>query len=173
MSRWSLEHRLFRETINDQKYVQILDLSYHENNYIVTTDSACKVPAVIAEISSAEANNTFMEFMTTKMGPLWSLRQNVSVRDGQAFLCGDFTVRTGELRQGGGPNALLRGIVVEISWAGDAENEGTEDNEEMIREFWNSMEIKSANVKASVNLPGKVDRFRVVRQWSEVLRLRS
>ena len=157
--------------MNDHKYIQILDLSHHERNYISTTDTANDSPAVVVELASAEATDTYVEFMTTKLGPIWAPKQNLSVRDGQAFVLGDFTIRAGEVRQGGGANAMLRGIIVEISWSGDVENEGTEGGEEMIKELWGSLGVK--NARECVEVHGAADRFRVVRQWCEILRLRT
>ena len=126
---------------------------------------------MVAELASAEATDTYVELMTTKLGPMWTLKQNLSVRDGQAFVLADFTIRVGEVRQGSGPNSILRGVVVEVCWSGDAENEDTEGSEEMIKELWASFGVK--NARECLSISGDLDRFRIVRQWCEILRLRS
>ena len=122
---------------------------------------------------------------------MWTQRQTLGVRNGLAFQVGAVVVRVGEVLQGGaaggmGPGA--RGVVVEVAWGGGDEGEEGESGGESGREekgegeeegdglglvqaFWDSLGVKGA--RECVGVPGMGEGFGVVRQWCEVLRIRS
>ena len=133
--------------------------------------------------------------INAKFGPLWTQRQTLGVRNGLAFRVGAVVVRVGEVLQGGaaggmGPGA--RGVVVEVAWGwgdegeeGESEGEGEkkgevedkrEEDEEgdglgLVQAFWDSLGVKGA--RECVGVPGMGEGFGIVRQWCEVLRIRS
>ena len=173
--------------------MQVLDLSYHKDNYIVITKPAVaqeppvpasETPAVSASASkpavnimafqTADATSNYITMVTNKMKPLYSPRHPLSVRNGQAFEVGEFTVRVGELRQGvPGGNALVRGIVVEIGWSTDKDEEreaGDGEGVEMVKAFWNELGIANARqFVAGVDGDEEVE----IELWCEALRLRN
>ena len=129
-------------------------------------------PATIVTIPSGSQSEDFLQLLNSKFGPLWTQRQTLSVRNGQAFEVADYTVRIGELVQGYGAGAALaRGAVVEIEWTGGDETEQIEEQEGMIQAFWESLEVKGA--KECVHVAGLGEGQAHVRQWCEALRIRS
>lgn len=134
--------------------------------------------AAIASIGSGQATDEFVQFLVTKLAPLWTLLKIVSVANGPAYEVGDFRVRVGELRQGVGSSQVLRGIVVEISWAGNGGGSGAEDSDRMeeevegvIKGFWEPLGITGA--KEVFQVAGFAEGNGTVRQWLEMLRLRG
>lgn len=100
-------------------------------------------------------------------------------------------VRVGEVVQAGAAGGIgARGVVVEVSFGGEdggglggeegevgTEEEGSGQGEEerdglgLIQAFWDSLGVKGA--RECVGVPGMGEGFGVVRQWCEVLRIRS
>lgn len=67
-----------------------------------------------------------------------------------------------------------RGTVVEVQWAGSEEEEGLEDwegGEAMIGGFWEGLGVKGA--RRVFWVPGLGEGEGSVRQWCEVLRIRT
>ena len=172
--------------------MQVLDLSYHNDNWVVITEpanaqeqpvSASEAPAAGASPSqpsvevmafpTAEATSDWISMVTNKMKPLYSPRHPLSVRNGQAFEVGEFSIRVGELRQGvPGGNALVRGIVVEIGWAVEDDEREAEEGEgvEMVKAFWDELGIASAR-QFVARVGGEEEEE--IQLWCEALRLRN
>ena len=115
-----------------------------------------------------------MQLLGAKFGPLWTQRQALNVKNGQAFDVGDYTVRAGEVMQGYGHGApaLVRGVVVEVEWAGgDGDGDEDEDGEGLVQAFWDILGVKGA--RECVNVPGAEEEFGSIRQWIELLRIRN
>lgn len=154
-----------------------------------TTDSSSSIgvsgetAATIASIASGQATDEFVQFLATKLAPLWTMLKMARVANGLSYEVGDFRIRVGELRQGMGSSQVLRGIIVEINWAGDGgggvggRGEGgvsdrTEDEVEgVIKGFWEELGVKGA--KEVFQVAGFAEGNGTVRQWFEMLRLRG
>ena len=175
------------------RYLQLLNLSHHpEFSYITTittqtpqqqsqaptpASSAAGFegsgePAVVTAIPSGPSTEAFFNLLVSKFGPLWTQRQSLCVTNGQAFdIAGNFRVLIGEVKQGLQGTQLGRGVVVEVQWLDDEGEEQWDEGEEVIRAFWASLGLKGA--KECLHVAGKEDGFVNVRQWCEILRLRS
>ena len=116
-----------------------------------------------------------------------------SVANGLAYEVGDFRIRVGELRQGMGSSQVLKGIIVEVNWAGDGgggeggggegggeggggegggDTDGMEEEVEgVIKGFWEPLGVKGW--KAVFQVAGFAEGNGTVRQWFEMLRLRG
>ena len=143
LPRWTLEHRLMRETprtvpstgddkASTSRYLQFLSLSHRPGrSYIAISapqaqtragtpassvgDSANgEAPATIIAIPSGLQSEEMVQLVVGKLSPLWSHRQTLHVGNGMAFEMEDFRIRIGEVRQGQG--ALVKGTVVEMEW---------------------------------------------------------
>lgn len=140
-------------------------------------DNGGEVAATIASIASGQATDEFVQFMVTKLTPLWMVLKMVSVGNGLTYEVGDFRIRVGELRQGLGSLQALRGIVVEINWAGGGGTEsGDSDHMEkevewVIKGFWEPLGVTGA--KEVFQVAGFAEGNGTVRQWLEMLRLRG
>lgn len=97
-------------------------------------------------------------------------RSNLSVSNGLGYRTGEFRVRLGEVRQGTGSGAQLKGIAVEVEWAGGEEGEW-EMGEPIIRAFWDGLGLKKG--RGVVQVAGLEKGNGSVRQWFEVLRLKG
>ena len=176
------------------RYLQFLTLSHHPATCYVAISSAIAPaptragppvsstlsgessgePATIISIPSASQSDEFVQLLIAKFGPLWTQRQTLSVKNGQTFEVGEYTVRAGEVVQGYGAGnggaALGRGVVVEIEWTGE---DGTGDGggEGLVQAFWDTLGVKGA--RECVNVAGMAEGFTSVRQWIEVLRIRN
>ncbi|KAL8831492.1 MAG: hypothetical protein Q9191_000833 [Dirinaria sp. TL-2023a] len=129
-------------------------------------------PATIVSIPAGNPSHDFLQLLNAKFGPLWTQRQSLSVRNGQAFQVADYNIRIGELVQGYGPGAALaRGAIVEIAWTGGQGKEPVEEPEAFVQAFWESLEIKGA--RESVHVAGLGEGDGLVRQWCEALRIRN
>lgn len=129
-------------------------------------------PATIISIPAGSPSHDFLQLLNSKMGPLWTQRQSLSVRNGQASKVGDYNIRIGELVQGYGPGAALpRGAVIEIAWTGGEEKEPVQESEVFIQAFWESLEVRGA--RECVHIAGLGQGEDLVRQWCEALRIRS
>lgn len=97
------------------------------------------------------------------------------MRNGLAFGVGGVVVRVGEVVHGGSAGVGARGVVVEVGWRGGGgegeEGEGESDGMGFVQAFWDSLGVKGA--RECVSVPGMGEGFGVVRQWCEVLRIRS
>lgn len=93
--------------------------------------------------------------------------------NGHALEVGDFRVRIGDVRQGGGGGAQMgRGTVVEIQWVGGGEGVVDWDSAEaVIGGFWDGLGVRGARKVFSV--PGLAEGEGSVRQWCDVLRIRT
>lgn len=140
--------------------------------------------ATINSIPVGSATEDFTQLIASKFGPLWQPRQALHVNNGATFEVGDFKVRVGELKQGyAGGTQMGRGAVCEIEWiasqdsrergTGGSKSEGEDwkSTQRIILEFWSTLAIKGA--REVLLVPGMDDGDGSVRQWCEVLRLRS
>ena len=140
-------------------------------------------PATVISIPAGSATDEFTQLMVSKFGPLWQPRQILLVTNGITYGVANFTIRVGELKQGygGGSQIMTRGAVCEIEWSAVDTMHDTDEkrNEEavwqsagpIIRGFWDALEVKGAREVQMV--PGVADGDGSVRQWCEILRLRS
>ncbi|MCJ1261930.1 hypothetical protein MMC22_001799 [Lobaria immixta] len=201
LPRWSLEHRLFRETPNpalgplavDEKpkpgprYLQMLALSHHPaQSYVAvtTTQAASQTragtpassnfsaegsgePATLVCIPPGPPSDDFLHLVSSRMGPMWMQRPILSVSNGLGYRVGDYRIRLGEVRQGAGSGAQLKGIAVEVEWAGAEEGEW-EMGEPAIRAFWEALGMKKG--RGIVQVAGMEKGNGSARQWFEVLR---
>lgn len=135
--------------------------------------------ATISSIASGQATDEFVQFLANKLAPLWTVSKIASVVNGLSFEVGDFRIRVGELRQGIGSSLVLRGIIVEINWAGDGgggegggDSDGMEEESEgVIKGFWEPLGVKGW--KEVFQVAGSAEGNGRVRQWFEMLRLRG
>ena len=139
-------------------------------------------PATVISIPVGGVTEEFTQLVASKFGPLWQPRLALHVINGATFEVGDFKIRVGEVKQGyGGGTQTARGAVCEIEWTAaegvrqgsPAKNEGEAWNsaEPIIREFWGALEVKGA--REVMLVPGIGDGDGSVRQWCEILRIRS
>lgn len=127
-------------------------------------------PATLISIFSGPQSEDFLHFVGSKMGPMWMQRPTLSVSNGMGYWLGDFRVRLGEVRQGVGSGAQLKGVAVEVEWAG-AEEGDWELGEPTIRTFWENLGLKKG--RGIVHVPGLEKGNGTVRQWIELLRLKG
>lgn len=97
-------------------------------------------------------------------------RPTLSVSNGLSYRMGEYRVRLGEVRQGAGSGAQLKGIAVELEWTGAEEGEW-EIGEAAIRAFWDTVGLKKG--RGVVQIAGWEKGMGTVRQWIEVLRLKG
>ena len=189
LPKWSLEHRLFRDTSQpsnaaaaDQskgfrtRYLQLVSLSHRPGNtYLAITDTyavaaggveSSSDPVTVVTIPASSAPD-FTQLMISRFGPLWVQRQVVYVQNGQAFELGEFVIRFGDVRQGQGGAQQIKGTVVEIE-----STSGEDDAGEAIREFWTQLNVPGA--KEFISVPGLAAVPEpVVQQWCDAMRLRA
>ncbi len=134
----------------------------------VSADSSGE-PATIISIPSGPQTEEFVQLMVSKFGPLWTQRQTLVLGNGQAFEIGDYRVRLGEIRQGA--TSLGRGVVGEVEWVGEGDEEDWENAEGIIRPFWDQLCVVGA--RECFQVPGMNQGNGTVRQWCEILRLRG
>lgn len=193
LSRWTIEHRLFRSVTRPEqgyRYLQVLALSHHPGRSYVAitrTNAASQTrvgtpassqngaesssePATIASIPPGAESEGFVQLISSKFGPIWTPRKALGVMSGLAFEVGEYCVRVAEVRQGSGSSQIIKGVVVEVEWRGGEEGDW-EEAEVMIRAFWEGMGVKGAREVLQVAGLAKGDGS--VRQWCEVLRLRT
>lgn len=127
-------------------------------------------PATLVSIPAGSPSDDFLHFVSSKMGPLWMTRPTLSVSNGQGYRTGEYRVRLGEVRQGAGSGAQLKGIAVEVEWTGGEEGD-LETGETMIRAFWDGLGLKKG--RGVVHVAGLEKGNGSVRQWFEVLRLKG
>ena len=131
--------------------------------------------ATLVSIPAGPQSEEFSQLVVSKFTPLWQQRQILNVAHGYAFEVGDFRVRIGELRQGGsGIGAQTnRGTIVEVQFVGKEEGEGEdwEEGEAIIDGFWDGLGVKGARKVFWV--PGLGEGDGSVRQWCEILRIRT
>lgn len=201
LGRWSLDHKLFRETAslaasfdnrtplsNQIRYLQTLTLSHRPGRSFFaiseppTADGKANgqndLPVSIRTISSTVSA---FEVAERGMGPLWMHRQTLQVMQGAAYEIDEFRIRVGDLRQIT-PRQQMRGTVVEIEWIGNGE--GNDDKEEdleggevLIQAFWENLGMEFGEkqiVREFVTPPGlRRDQLASVRLFVELLRLRG
>ena len=204
---WSLSHRLFRETPtgapshlekgkpSEQRYLQVLALSYHvPRTYVAITSTNAPSqtqaatpassdisgaepksgdPASMISIPPGPQSEEFLQLVMSKLGPLWQQRQTLNVSHGHTFEVGDFWIRVGELRQGGGGSTQgERGTVVEVQWNGGEDGEDDwESAEAIVGSFWDGLGVRGA--KKVFWVPGLRAGDGSVAQWCEILRIRT
>lgn len=84
----------------------------------------------------------------------------------------NYTIRAGDVVQGYGAGATLtRGAVVEVEWSGGGGDETIEEPEGVVQAFWESLDVKGA--RECVHVAGLGEGDGCVRQWCEILRIRS
>lgn len=172
------------------RYLQILALSHHQGHShvaVTTTQVASQTragtpassnisaegsgePATLVSIPSGPPRDDFPKLVESKMGPMWMQRPTLSVINGLGYWIGDYRVRLGEVRQGAGSGAQLKGIAVEVEWAGAEEGEWGM-GEPAIRAFWDGLGLKKG--RGVVQVAGLEKGNGSVRQWFEVLRLKG
>ncbi|KAK3177114.1 hypothetical protein OEA41_008442 [Lepraria neglecta] len=175
------------------RYLQILTLSHHapRTHVTITTthapsqtragtpassnisaEATSGEPATVISIPQGASSEEFIQLMMSKFGPLWQLRQILNVVNGQAFEVGDFRVRVGEVRQGGGGGGQIgKGAVCEVEWVGVEGEEEWEAAGPVITGFWEGLGIRGA--RRVFGVPGLAKGEGSVRQWCEVLRVRG
>ena len=126
-------------------------------------------PAKIISIPSGPHGEEFVQLTISKLGPLWTQRQTLSVINGQYFEVEDFRLRIGEVRQGQGGAQQNRGVVVEVERIGGADDWDTVEDD--VKSFWAGLEFKGA--KEFIRVPGVETDLANIRQWCEALRLRA
>ena len=186
LGRWSLEHRLYRENRptgeegtaprptdpSTAGYLQLLSRSnVSEYLHVSITDAkavAAKEPSVIVALPAPIGGEDFTQLINTRMGPLWLPRQTLHVSNGLAYSTGEFVIRYGELRQGQGSAAHVRGVVVEVEWT-HAADEDLSAAEATISAFWDELEMKDAKKFFGASRPDL--EFPDARLWVEVLKL--
>ncbi|KAI9669569.1 MAG: hypothetical protein M1817_004612 [Caeruleum heppii] len=198
--RWTLEHRLLRETVPLPRFLQILSLSHHPGRTFLNitpppTTSATqgqsqsssptvKAPqekeqglaSAIVAIPAPSQSDEYCHLLTTKMGPLWTFRQTITVNNGLTFDLEDFRIRLGEVKQG--QAALTRGLVIEVEWLADSPAELGHSpwglGEMAIRGIWDTLGLKDGREYLKVagveDNPHSLD---IARQYCELLRLRQ
>jgi len=124
-------------------------------------------------IPSGLHTEEFVQLAVTKLGASWQQRQTLNVVNGLALEVGDFRVRVGDVRQGSGGGAQMgRGTVVEIQWVGGEEGEQDwESAEAVIGGFWDGLGVSGARKVFWV--PGLAEGEGSVRQWCDILRIRT
>ena len=126
--------------------------------------------ATLISIPSGPQSDDFLHLVGSKMGPIWMQRPTLSVSNGLSYRMGEYRVRLGEVRQGAGSGAQLKGIAVELEWTGAEEGEW-EIGEAAIRAFWDTVGLKKG--RGVVQIAGWEKGMGTVRQWIEVLRLKG
>lgn len=179
-----------------QRYLQILALSHHapQTHIAITTtnapaqtragtpassnvsagaESISGEPATIISIPSGLATEDFIQLAVMKLGASWQQRQTLNVVHGHALEVGDFRIRVGDVRQGSGGGAQNgRGTVVEVQWVGSEEGEEDwESAEAVIGSFWDGLGVRGARKVFWV--PGLAEGEGSVRQWCDILRIRT
>ncbi|KAL9608809.1 MAG: hypothetical protein Q9167_006366 [Letrouitia subvulpina] len=173
------------------RYLQVLNLSHHPGQSYVAITSTTGLsqtraetptssttgsetsgePATVIAIPAGAQSEEFIQLLTSKFGPLWQLRQNLTLTNGYAFEVGEVNVRAGEIKQGYGGTQLVRGVVVEVECRDGQQQHDREYNENKIRSFWEELNIKGARECSQVS---RVDELFVsVRQWCDILRIRA
>ena len=132
-------------------------------------------PATLVSISGGSSSEEFIQLISSKFGPLWQQRHTSHISNGSAFETGGFRIRVGELKQGfGGGTQLVRGGICEIEMIRD-DNDNSDGNidaaKSIIRGFWDGIGFKGA--REVFDVPGTVQGDVNIRQWLEILRLRS
>jgi len=139
----------------------------------LSAENLSSEPATLASIPAGSASEEFVQLILTKLGPIWQQHQVLSISSGQAFEIDDFKVRVGEIKQGYSGGAQMgRGAVCEIEWGGeDGEESDWETGECVIRAFWEGLGVKGA--RDCFGVAGLREGDGNVRQWIEILRIRS
>ncbi|KAK4691593.1 hypothetical protein P7C71_g5435, partial [Lecanoromycetidae sp. Uapishka_2] len=177
------------------RFLQVLSLQHHApRTYVAITattspsqtragtpasshsaETAAGEPATIISIPSGPPTEEFIQLIISKFGTLWQHRQVLTVTNGQSFEIGDFRIRVGEMRQGGGGGQMTRGAICEIEWVGGDEEGDKETDwdtaETTIRGFWEGLGIRGA--RSVFDVPGLALGESSVRQWCEILRVRG
>ncbi|KAI9879788.1 MAG: hypothetical protein M1830_007230 [Pleopsidium flavum] len=182
LPRWTLEHRLMRETprvatsAGDDKgstlrYLQFLNLSHHPSqSYVaiaapqaqtragtpassVGDGASGEGAATIVAIPSGVQSEEMVQLVVGKLGPLWSHRQTLHVSNGTAYEMEDFHVRLGELRQG--QSAQIKGVVAEVEWLGGGDS-GSEEEAD-----WDTTELVIRAFWDALGLEGAREFIRV------------
>ena len=173
------------------RHIQILGLSHYAGYYVAAvgppepvssgpespdatgqSSSGATEAIRIREFDTVEGADNFVSLVGSKFGGSFIVRAGLSVKSGHAYTVGDYAIRVGEIRQGVGAQALLRGIVMEIRYTNDFDR--AEDAKGMITEIWRSLNLGKAK-ECIVALSGdkEVDKVEEIKLWCEVLRLRS
>ena len=138
----------------------------------ISVEATSGEPATVISIPQGASSEEFIQLMMSKFGPLWQLRQILNVVNGQAFEIGDFRVRVGEVKQGGGGGGQIgKGAVCEVEWVGVEGEEEWEAAGPVITGFWEGLGIRGA--RKVFHVPGLAKGEGSVRQWCEVLRVRG
>ncbi|KAI4158826.1 MAG: hypothetical protein LQ342_007123 [Letrouitia transgressa] len=173
------------------RYLQVLNLSHHPGqSYVAITSTTgpsqtrAGTPAssiagsetsselaTVITIPAGAQSEEFIQLLTSKFGPLWQLRQNLTLTNGYAFEVGEVNVRAGEIKQGYGGTQLVRGVVVEVECRDGQQQHERDYNENKIRSFWEGLNIKGARECSQV--PRVDELFVSVRQWCDILRIRA
>ncbi len=185
--RWSLEHRLMRETLPSSavedstthalRYCQILTFSHHEGKSYVCISAP--QPQTGAQGSTSTPlpdggndrrqagtlvtvpqgqTGELVQLMTLKMGPLWTQRQTLHVSNGFSYELQDFKVRLGEVKQG--QNATHKGVIAELEWlAGSASDTFDKESNTEIDD-WEAGEVVISALWEGLDIPGSREMIR-------------
>jgi len=149
----------------------------------------------IIAIPNGSAAEECYEMITKKMQPLWAPRQNVRVDGGTALELnrGDWRMRIGDVRITSKQGQNIRGVVVEVQYCGDEdeEDDGQDDGqddekeqakwnvrEQMLRSFFEAamresnvaMEGLRVVIKVSGVKKTEPSEWVLLRQYMELLR---
>lgn len=127
-------------------------------------------PATLIAFPAGPSSDGFLSLCISRMGAIWTPRPTLTVSNGLGYRFGDYCIRLGEVRQGTGSGAQLKGIVVEAEWAGADEGEW-ELAEAAIRALWATLDMKKG--RGIVQVAGLELGDVRGRQWFEALRMKG
>ncbi|KAI9723295.1 MAG: hypothetical protein M1812_001178 [Candelaria pacifica] len=185
--RWSLEHRLMRETVPSNtaedntarglRYLQILSLSHYEGKSFISisavqsqtgAQSTASTPMPDGGNDQSQAGTLvavpqtqtaeFVQLMTTKMGPLWTQRQTLQVSNGSSYELQDFKVRLGEVKQG--QNAIHKGVIAELEWVAGSGNDIWEAENAAETNDWEAGELVIRALWEGLDISGSREMIR-------------
>lgn len=176
------------EKASPLRLLQVLTLSHHPDRSFISispprhqssqahegSNGTGEASTVVA-VPNPTHTEEFLQLMRSRMGPLWTSRQAMTVTNGAAFEFDDFKVRIGDLRQGQGAQPT-RGVIVEVEWLADGEDyvgeaEEMEDGARLLRELWAKLELHGG--REIINVPGMGSGGKgmcLARQYCELLR---
>ena len=132
-------------------------------------------PATVMSIPGGAVSDEFVNLLLAKFGPLWQPRHISQVSNGVTFDIGGFRARVGELKSGfSGAAQIPRGAICELEMISDQKEGNNEDPEAakaILRGFWEGFNVKGA--REVLDVPGIADDEGRIRQWVEILRLRT
>lgn len=160
--------------------MQYIALSHHPAKAYVgcTRHDAKEEPLpqdIVAVPAGVQTEDFFMFTALRKMEPLWYLRAILKIDGGSGFELKDWTIRLGELKQGGPQGPRGKGWVVEITRKSTEVGSEEITFEHEIRDFWGDIGKGVDGMKPFVTrqpIGGQNGAFAIIELWMEVLRMR-